>query len=263
MENPINWKTKLSTEITSIKLDCNRCNTKSTHAQVLGTILSEEAYVLDPLIAHKEIFYLIKCSTCNSITIKYETYKGGFKYFFGTESPRGINRPKPNKGGIPEFKLINTKYFPVSCIQSGVPAFIETDYQLMHLCHQIGSTQGVAVHCRRILDKIFMKFEKKYLTKEDKEDKKDIKTRSKIISNKCVYFSPINEVIKNLKGILSIIVHKPEDELAYIDLKDFSEATFTEINQILDAIIKVYELDFNTLKKLEEKYQEIKNTETT
>ena len=241
------WKSHFNPnkEVQHYKFNCYRCKTKNTHAYVNGSIIS---YLCDSASNDKEEFKFLHCSTCGAYSIEYSYYKV-------------IEKVAPTKNGEPikriEHKLKKRLYFPFSFSEFEVQPLIRKDYNLMHSCFQIGSAQGVSVHCRRILDKIFTEFEKKYLTEEEKFKKID--KRVKLISEKSSYFATINETIKNLKGVVSTIIHKPEDDLEVHKDLEINENNFNEIKDIIHALLQIYDLEFNTLENLKEKYVKAKS----
>ncbi len=135
---------------------------------------------------------------------------------------------------------------------------MSNDYNLMHACFQIGSAQGVSVHCRRILDKIFTEFENKYLSQEERANVKKIEKRADSISKKSPYFATINETIKNLKGVVSKIIHAPEEDLEIHQELEINESNFEEMKRIIHALVQIFELEFNTLEKLKQKFVKAK-----
>ena len=143
--------------------------------------------------------------------------------------------------------------------ETDVNPLIKNDYNLMHACFQVGSSQGVSVHCRRILDKIFTEFENKYLSDAERANVKNIEKRVKLISEKSPYFATINDTIKNLKGVVSTIIHKPEEDLEIHQELEINESSFEEIKGIIHALLQIFELEFNTLENLKEKYLKTKS----
>ena len=127
-------------------------------------------------LAVKDEFLVIKCSTCEAFSIEYRTYKGHKMVIQGTGIPEKTKTNIDSKdAGFWEFELDKSTIFPFTSSPENVPVIVQDDYKLMHLCYQVGSSQGLAVHCRRILEKIFSQFESKYLTKKEKIENRDIK----------------------------------------------------------------------------------------
>jgi hypothetical protein len=257
MENFKKWKTRQINRDDNYKFNCFRCDTKNTHATIIGGIHAIEEN--EPLFDEEKFLFLI-CSTCGAFTIEHNYYKGTAQKlpkppaFKGTRRSTGdiITKNIRNK-----LVLEKSMYFPFSFSTENVPKFLKYDYLKMNQCFQFGSTEGVSVHCRRILDKIFSSFEKKFIDEPMKPS--DIKTRVKKITEKCPYFKIINDSIKNLKGVVSTIVHNITDEIEIKEELKIDSNSFKEITDFLDALLKIYELEFSINPKLEKKYMQVKN----
>jgi len=242
------WKTNYGEQNINIRLDCNRCGTIKTNALFVYKILSSEINKKDGQPRDQEIFHLIKCDTCDAFTIVYH-YKEGI---VNKQTTDGV--VKFSYGYKPD-KIVTV---PFSSENPDIPVAFKKDYNLMFMCFQIGSTQGVSVHCRRILDSIFLDFEKKYLDPKITAVKVDIKKRAQLITEKCAFFIEINKVIKHLKGTVSTIIHVIDEDLLITADLYIDETSFNELVEILSLIIKVHNHVFNTLNSLEKKYVKAK-----
>lgn len=254
MQKPKKWNTELIATPENHKFNCNRCNTKNTHAVIIGKVISDE---INNPVHDQEGFLLIKCSTCGGLTIEYNYYKGQAKKLPSPPS-LGMNSNINPLRFTNELLFDKKMYFPLSSSIEEVPEFIKYDYLKMKQCYQIGSTEGVSIHCRRILDKIFSAFEKKLFNEIDK--KAGIKIRVKKITEKCPYFSIINESIKNLKSVVSNIVHRIDEDIGISNELKIEQNSFKEILDFVDALLKIYDLEFSITPNLEKKYKKIKKS---
>lgn len=248
MDDHINWNStfEIKSPQLNYKFTCFRCNTKNTHALIYGIITGDEIKVPTELY-NKESFVLIKCSTCGAFTIAHHSYKG--KKWLTTNLP-GIRNRKM------EFDEPQTSYFPLQISIEDIPEIVREDYRLMHGCKLIGSNQGVSVHYRRMLDKIFTEYEKKYLSEDERKIKR-IKDRAKKIYEKNIYFKDFNETIINLKGIVSSVVHDDLENLELsLELKITPE-DFEKLDGIILFLLKVYELEFKDLPAIKDKSERI------
>lgn len=252
------WEVNQLAENKNYKFNCFRCDTKNTHAVIFGGIHAKENNT--PVFDEEDFFFII-CSTCGGFTIEHNYYKGTPKELpsppsgFPTTS-RAAHTKQPKRIGN-ELIFDKKMFFPFLFATEGIPQFLKYDYLKMNQCFQFGSAEGVSVHCRRILDKIFSSFEKKFLDEITKS--KDIKTRVKKITEKCPYFAIINDSIKNLKGVVSKVVHHIADDIEIEEELKIDEKSFKEITEFIDALLKIYELEFTINPKLEAKYKQTKN----
>lgn len=230
------------------KFDCNRCNTKNTHGQILFKANTREVKNDLPIIT--EEFLIIKCSTCSAITVEYRNIEVN-------NNPKGENYLAIGRKVYDERlrTLIQKIYYPITVSTKDVPKIILDDYMLFHSCFSIGSSQGVAVHYRRILDKIFSEYEKKYLSNEERKLK--IKERAKLISEKDLYFKAFNETIKDLKGIVSNVVHSDTDNIELSSELNIKDEDFEQLDKIILSLIKVYEIEFKDFPAIKEKSEKI------
>ena len=119
----------------------------------------------------------------------------------------------------------------------------------MHGCYQIGSSEGVALHCLKILNNIFHDFEKKYLKSVEINVKDNLEVRAEKISGKCSYFKPLSEDLKSLGGTVTFIIHGNIEE--FIEKKlVISEKDFKILNDIITEFSKVYDLEFNVFSRI-------------
>ncbi len=232
------------------KFECFRCNTKNTHGTILADVRSYDDSNEDSLLCESEIFSIIQCSTCGAVTIRYTSYKVPSEVFQLVEE-KGINSIKSFNMDLKE-----DKYFPVIISPKEIPSLVKDDYNLMHACYLIKSHQGVAVHYRRMLDIIFSEYEKKYLSQEEKKMKR-IEERAKKISEKDLYFKVFNETIKDLKGIVSSIIHSDIDNLELMSDLNINQEDFEQLDRIILSLIKVYELEFQDLPAIKDKSKRI------
>jgi len=242
------WKTEKLKRLDSsgTRFNCPRCNTKNTSAdeilQLQSTINEFEKV---------EIFTIYICATCHGISIHYGSSEFEKVYMDNENLPPGI----PPKYDL-KSKNSKSSIFPITNFNSDVPDKVSSDYSLMHLCFLIGSSQGVAVHYRRVLDKIFSEYEGKFLTGNEREIKK-IDERAKKISEKNVYFKGFNETIKDLKGIVSTIVHTDLNDLELSSDLIITQEDFDQLDRIILSLIKVYELEFKDLPSIKDKSKRI------
>ena len=259
------WETtfeNVSNDAQDYKFNCNRCNTKNTHATYCFKIKAKEIAPPKETIYHnpipfdKEEFIIVKCSTCGAYTVIYRYYFGKLVEKKG-EIISSISYPQPPK------KLYTVKHeitkelnFPVSVSNLSANSLISDEYDLMHKCFLIGSSPGVAIHYRRMLDKIFKEYEKQYLSEKEKKIK-DIKQRANKISEKSPFFKSFNENIKDLKGIVSAIVHDDYENLELSSELEIIQEDFDKLDEIIPSLLKVYELEFKDLPNIKEKSKRV------
>ena len=251
MPSQVNWNStfEIKSPLQDYKFNCFRCNTKNTHAFIHTIIIGNEIKSPDEVF-NKENFIIVRCSTCGAFTIVHNHYKG--KEWVKVGLPNSTGRKM-------EFDEPQVSYFPISISTDDVPEIVQEDYKLMYGCKLIGSNQGIALHYRRILDKIFSEFEKKHLTKDEISTlKKDIKERAKLISERNMIFKSFNEIIIDLKGIVSSIVHDNFENLELSDELKISSGDFEKLNSIILALLSIYKLEFIDLPSIKDKSQKIK-----
>ena len=242
MENFVKWNlTYFTVEGREhISFNCNRCGTKNTHG-IIQALFKTESNHEEGQLYTEEAFKIIQCSTCGAIITMYEL-----------SEPKDVKQKQTGK--FPpewEFKLSVTKrlLYPIHLESQEFPEEIKNDYNLMHGCFQIGSSEGIAVHCLKILDNIFRAFEKKYLRSSEINVKDKLEVRAEKISEKCVYFKHLNENIKSLKGMVSEIIHGNLDEIVKEKLI-IVEKDFKILNDIIKALSELYDLEFNKLPNI-------------
>lgn len=253
MPDQINWNStfEIKSPPQDYKFTCYRCNTKNTHAFIDAILIGNEIRVPDE-VYNTENFVIVRCSTCGAFTIIHNHFKG-----------KDWTKQNVVMGGVSKKQMTfyspEVSYFPVSISTEDVPEIVLNDYNLMHSCKLVGSNQGIAVHYRRILDKIFREFERKYLSVEEISSlKKDIKERAKLISERDVIFKPLNEIIIDLKGIVSSIVHDNFESLELSDELKITPEDFEKLTSIILALLSIYKLEFVDLPSIKDKSQKIK-----
>ena len=244
MENHIQWNLHFQNfDVRQhFQFNCNRCGTKNSHGLIRALYRLESQHEKEqPYI--EEVFKVIQCSTCSGFSINYELYEPKIELI------KAIAK-SPN---APDFKfsleLTKNLFYPINILLQDFPEKIKDDYNLMHSCYQIGSAAGVAVHCRRILDKIFFEFEEKFVDTSDIHSADNFKERAKKISEKCPYFKTLNEDIKNLKGSVSAIVHMDMEKIIKEKMV-IVEKDFENLNELVTAFAKVYELEFKIFPQI-------------